>query len=302
MAVHKKSGFTLVELLVVIAIIGVLVALLLPAVQAAREAARRSSCGNNLKQMGLAFHNYHDTFLTLPPGNLGYADVQPGSSRISGSATGNNGFYAGMMGWPAFILPFVEAQNVHDTINFSQLAWTNERNEGATGVDPNGGPDNRFAAENMPDVFACPSAFSLGPDRQFKDYAVNSGTVFSACCPERATTCNGIGYKQSSVRFRDITDGTATTFMHMEQQHSWVGNTLPCNPFFWVTHNSNGLVMGTYGINSSGENGRRARGPHPGGIQVTMCDASVRFASETTATSVYRATCSRNGGEVNTIE
>lgn len=100
-----RRGFTLVELLVVIAIIGILVALLLPAVQAAREAARRMSCGNNLKQYGLAMHNYHDTFNTLPPGGLW--TMQSSDWNVKA------------LSWHARILPYVEQQTVYDKINWA---------------------------------------------------------------------------------------------------------------------------------------------------------------------------------------
>src|SRR5262245_49230386 len=101
----RKLGFTLVELLVVIAIIGILVALLLPAVQAAREAARRMQCGNNLKQIGLALHNYHDTFKSLPIGLLGAGAGQPTPSSA------DDGF-----GWGCALLPFLEQQALYDRV------------------------------------------------------------------------------------------------------------------------------------------------------------------------------------------
>ena len=102
----KRSGFTLVELLVVIAIIGILVALLLPAVQAAREAARRMSCGNNLKQIGLALHNYHDTYKTMPPAIV-YTRPPAQNAR-------NGRPY---WGWGALVLPYVEQTPLHDALD-----------------------------------------------------------------------------------------------------------------------------------------------------------------------------------------
>src|SRR5690242_14448588 len=106
-------GFTLIELLVVIAIIGVLVALLLPAVQQAREAARRSQCKNNLKQMGLAMHNYHDTNNSFPPGYLGY----PAASGLGCSAIFNTSPYAQGWGWSVYLLPNLDQANLYNALN-----------------------------------------------------------------------------------------------------------------------------------------------------------------------------------------
>ncbi len=99
---RQKSGFTLVELLVVIAIIGILVALLLPAVQAAREAARRMSCGNNLHQIGIALHNYHDTYKSFPPAAIWKREKNGPGSAYAGAGSHRN--YT----WIALILPFME--------------------------------------------------------------------------------------------------------------------------------------------------------------------------------------------------
>src|SRR5690606_18181536 len=108
------QGFTLVELLVVIAIIGILVALLLPAVQAAREAARRMSCGNNLKQLGLALQNYHDTYKVFPPAHIPFNTAYPTTPRNETSAD-NYG-----PSWMVLILPFMEQQPLHSKIDWSQ--------------------------------------------------------------------------------------------------------------------------------------------------------------------------------------
>src|SRR5688500_11661433 len=115
-ALGVRIGFTLVELLVVIAIIGVLVALLLPAVQAAREASRRSSCGNNAKQLTLAFQNYHDTLNSMPPGNVW-------TSAMYGTDSNPGGQIMGSFGWPAFILPYMEANTVYERIDFKLPAY-----------------------------------------------------------------------------------------------------------------------------------------------------------------------------------
>src|SRR6476620_7242903 len=120
----KRSAFTLVELLVVIAIIGVLVALLLPAVQAAREAARRMQCSNHLKQIGLALQNYHDHYHSLPPAYVADADGKP------------------MHSWRVLILPYLEQKALYDKYNFNE---------------PWNGPNNSKLHNEVVRVFCCPS-------------------------------------------------------------------------------------------------------------------------------------------------
>ena len=155
---QKSRAFTLVELLVVIAIIGILIALLLPAVQAAREAARRTSCTNNLKQISLACHNFHDTYRKLPPSC--YWDETPS--------------------WFALVLPFLEGGNLHDAWDFT-LRWHRD-------------PQAR-ARETEVDTYQCPSrqrpqklspsGVYFGephPAATYGDYAGNGGTE-SVCCP-----------------------------------------------------------------------------------------------------------------------
>src|SRR6056297_3306690 len=125
---RSSRGFTLIELLVVIAIIAVLVALLLPAVQQAREAARRSSCKNNLKQIGLAFHNYHDVFQVLPDGgNDATGDLSDPDwpfNTAGGCSDCCNANNRGMWNWMYQIMPFIEAKNLYDETSDSEVYST----------------------------------------------------------------------------------------------------------------------------------------------------------------------------------
>src|SRR5438105_13693240 len=139
MSLRFRRGFTLVELLVVIAIIGVLVALLLPAVQAAREAARRSQCMNNLRQIGLALHTYHDTFGRFPPSYL----TVPGGSPAMGKPDPDNGD-AGP-GWTALMLivPQIEQVNLYQSFDQNAPSWS---------------PKNAIPAQRSVKTYLCPSA------------------------------------------------------------------------------------------------------------------------------------------------
>ena len=136
--IRRRPGFTLVELLVVIAIIGILVALLLPAIQAAREAARRAECSNNLKQFGVALHNYHDTFNKFPAG------IGP-AVKATPTATVWDGWNA--WGGIAPLTGFLEQQQLYD-----QIVWDVYWNWNASGTN-----DNRFVADTRVDGFTCPS-------------------------------------------------------------------------------------------------------------------------------------------------
>ncbi len=173
---RRPPGFTLVELLVVIAIIGILVALLLPAVQAAREAARRMQCGNNLKQIALATHNFHDTFKRFPPGILGPGDY----TSVPGAAASNPQQFVGTL---AFILPFMEGQNVHDQItttcdlnvdHFCVAPWLPN-----AGVWWNRVPNTRAAAQTKIGGFLCPSANPYNNTVGTFIYTYINGDVFT---------------------------------------------------------------------------------------------------------------------------
>lgn len=308
----RRAGFTLVELLVVIAIIGILVALLLPAVQAARESARRMQCSNNLKQMGLAVHNYEFAFHKLPPGSYGPMNANGVTCCPPGWRDPRNaGLPWGHFSWSAVILPFLEQQTLYDQINFNvpayaesipeDLGWGAERG-------PAGNPANRFAANNQPSVYVCPSAYRIKPKNQFKDYGINHGT--GACCPERRSDkgrFNGVAFVNSYLPLAEVVDGTSNTFLFLEFGHfanrSWTSRNKGTNQFFWVHHVSQGYVACCHhnGVptppNDRSFNNRAAQSAHPGGVQVTMLDGSVKFVSNTVNAAVYRATFTRAGGE-----
>ena len=198
------------------------------------------------------------------------------------------------------MLPYLEQTALHDSINFGQLAWTNDKGDSyfqEYGVDANGGPDNQFAAENMPNLFVCPSSPRRGPATEFKDYAINAGRRGNSCCPERATQFDGIANKNSGHKMAEIIDGTSNTFMFLEQSHIDFGQRMTDEPassnaFFWVNHASQGYVDGDFYINQVSNNttGRIARGFHPGGITASMCDGSVTFVAETIGRDPWRAT------------
>lgn len=317
----KRRAFTLIELLVVIAIIAILIALLLPAVQQAREAARRSQCGNNLHQLALAFHNYESANGLLPPGSIGGGLLANGNFAAPWVDPQRACCPWGHFSWSAIILPYVDGQNLYNRISFGTPAYAQtimEHNGGNFGVAmTDRGPavgtaaanPNSFAALNMPPLFACPSVSPVrGEANRYKDYALNANSN-GACCPERNGGHNGIGWLNSSVRFRDILDGTSTTFMLLEfahdGNHSWVSKGGGTNHFFFVHHPSQGYVepvlQGSTILtppNSNIQNARATHGPHVGGVQTAMADGHNLFINNVIDFKVYQGLFSRNGGEV----
>src|SRR3954467_2356133 len=148
------SGFTLIELLVVIAIIAVLISLLLPAVQSAREAARRAPCTNSLKQLGLALHGYHDTNGVFPPGSL----VLPGGNVLMGTPDPLTHDTGPGWAWGSLILPYLEQSPVHASLNFNLPCWR---------------PANTTGARASLGVFLCPSVSEASKSYEVKDQAGN---------------------------------------------------------------------------------------------------------------------------------
>jgi prepilin-type N-terminal cleavage/methylation domain-containing protein/prepilin-type processing-associated H-X9-DG protein len=307
-----RRGFTLVELLVVIAIIGVLVALLLPAVQAAREAARRSQCSNNLKQIGLALHNYHDSALLFPMGNF---------VRISGS--GVPPLRGDGWTWHSRILPFAEQGPLYDRI--SNVIGTDV---GGTTSAPQllAGRDTRLG------IFQCPSHPNPGSNNPSKNgyqlstyNGVCGDTTFNDDQLDAATDIgyrgNGMFFMNSRVGFAEVIDGTSNTFHVAEVQDDLKGspnsNRMPGSDreynFADGSDNNPPTDISEYLVgmetddpinantrDSNGHfnnDGEYAGSYHPGGAQFLLGDGSVRFVSQTINMTIYRALSTRDGRE-----
>jgi prepilin-type N-terminal cleavage/methylation domain-containing protein/prepilin-type processing-associated H-X9-DG protein len=203
MNANPRRGFTLIELLVVIAIIGVLIALLLPAVQAAREAARRAQCVNNLKQIGLAMHNYHSSTDTFPLG-ASLAPCDPGTTH-NWSCWGAN----------ALLLPYLEQSAVYSSINFS---WAPEPYAEPTpqdaGYKSTGGYINATAYNTKLFVFLCPSDGNAGKVDMNSYHASVGTTTYNTGQHTPAST--GVFGMQENYGIRDVLDGTSTTIAYAE--------------------------------------------------------------------------------------
>jgi prepilin-type N-terminal cleavage/methylation domain-containing protein len=307
---RSRTAFTLVELLVVIAIIGILVALLLPAVQAAREAARRMQCGNNLKQIALSLHNYHDTHGKFPMGNI---------VDISGGTPGGDGWT-----WHVRILPFIEQSPLFDRV--SRVVGTNIGGE-TSAEQLLAGRDTKLT------FFQCPSHPSLvvNPSKNAYHVSTYNGVIGTTCFNDDqmdATTDigyrpgNGIFHLNTCVRIADVTDGTSNTLMVAEVPDEVKGtpnsNRLPgSDRRYCFTANGDGnpptditeFLVGMEAndpINANhrdaagfyNNNGEYAGSYHPGGAQFALTDGSVRFITQTINMTTYQGLGSRDGGEV----
>ena len=269
---RPRRGFTLIELLVVIAIIGVLVGLLLPAVQQAREAARRTSCVNNMKQLALAIHNYKDVNKVLPAGWRKPADL----TNFSPS----NNFW----GWGAFILPFTEDSALYDQIDFDQ-AWINSGSSSipATPLAGRCCPSDTMGLLNTKENNSGKSNY-LG---SFGNKPLNTANF--------TTTANrGVFTENSALRFKDIVDGTSKTILLGERVGDrskgglWVGvRSMDSKPYTAVGRgpDSAGNVINT--VNGSNQ-WTLSVSNHPGGANVAMVDGSVAFLTNSINVTAYR--------------
>ena len=323
----RRRGFTLVELLVVIAIIGILVALLLPAIQAAREAANRTECANNLKQIGLAVQNYHDTYNTMPLG-------------VWATSTGNWG-----SSWWTGILPFAEQGAGYDQLIFvgSHPGWT------ARGSGIHNG--SVFHNINIP-MMACPSSplDAMGDTGGGKVInrphytgiaGATDGNGFTNKTREQRACCNccntqarvalisagGMLLPNDSKRFASATDGTSTTIIvgecsdfvrdgsgkkqaQINSNHGWLmgtpnrqkvpagtGRFSRCFNITTIRYPINSITTLMDGVaNNDGQN-NGIYSPHPGGAQVCLLDGSVQYLNDSIDMFTLRCLATRHDGE-----
>ncbi|MEW4562814.1 DUF1559 domain-containing protein [Bremerella sp. JC770] len=321
----RRSGFTLVELLVVIAIIGVLIALLLPAVQQAREAARRIQCNNKIKQLGLALHNYHDTYLKFPAG------AQMGDGETTSCTASGRG-----IPWTVAILPFLELNNLYDQVDMTGTFICTEQ-EG-------GDADNMAVWRTSVEAYQCPSFPASSTENNHSNYygVMGGGDSDEGNCQSsnigRRFYINGILFQNSRTKFASIVDGSSNTFLVGETRYqlldggrgddhyqgwastnrgggSSVTGTLAaaqiqinscggdCNgDKYDTTFNTGGGSYAVPGGLGQGLHQRTFGSYHPGGCLFLLGDASVHFVSETIDLTVYQNLAIRDDGNVVSIK
>ncbi len=310
----RAGGFTLVELLVVIAIIGVLVALLLPAVQAARESARRTSCSNNLKQIGTGLIDYSDAKITFPPG------VQEACYKCDG------------WNWPTFILDFIEQSAIYGQLNLKTPPGSAPNT--STNAANWSGPTNQVIP-----IFLCPSTARLAPFRtpegRIGDFVANGhwDTNEGLACMDYGgvdgpndTAINpidkkpygkyrgillGVSDQKGSPRTarkvspRKISDGLSHTMMVAETSgRGWNKRKLQVTGA-WAYQNNTFAIRNSINLpepplkptDATAWTYDEIFSDHPGGAQVLMCDGSVQFLRETIDVQLLYALASRDGGE-----
>ena len=310
----RGRGFTLIELLVVIAIIAVLVALLLPAVQQAREAARRAQCKNNLKQIGLAIHNYESSLRVFPPGRLGFPMVFSAQAQM---------------------LPYMDGASLYNLLDFNKAPSFGTPSVPMT--------QNEIAARTTIAGFLCPSDLGQMNGNDFGPTNYVACTGNGTGIANSINTGNGVMFSRSSVRFRDVTDGMTNTICFSEQTLGIGGNpsSVGSNPQYpefevlelvsatpttdaacvpgggtwsgirgakWLNgHYGDTLYNHFYGPNARqfdcGNQSHNfgltaARSRHKGGVHALLCDGSVRFISDSLDLSIWRGLGTRAGGEL----
>lgn len=253
---------TLVELLVVIAIIGILVGLLLPAVQAAREAGRKIQCQNNLKQVGLAIQNYESAIKTLPPGCLQWRPFR-GNPNLKNFA------------WSAMILPYMEQTTLHSLVNFNV---------------PFDHPLNSIAAKTPLSVYLCPTVPTHETARGRTDY----GGMYGQRITTRTNTDNGLLIYNRAIKFREVTDGITNTLIVSEDSKGPDGEWINGNNVF---EQSGGINDPKVWI---GDN--EIRSQHTGGAMTLFCCGRTQFLSDSIDTLTLAAMITRSEADNANVE
>jgi prepilin-type N-terminal cleavage/methylation domain-containing protein len=293
--VVPRAGFTLIELLVVIAIIAVLIALLLPAVQKVREAASRTQCANNLKQLGLACHSYHDAYQQLPPGRIG----------------------GGFLTWPVLLMPYIEEENYYKTFDLTRryrdqpasldprkaikiLYCPTRRSPPQVSIEEINANDPRGATGD----YACSAGHRNNTPNRF-----NQADALGAIIIGESTVANNVitSFK-SRTRFASISDGLSNTLL-IGEKHVAVGrfgfNTSGDTCVYsgeniqpWGRALGEGLALVSDITFTSTTNDQRFGSWHSGVCQFVFGDGSVRPISNSTSGTTLGLLCIRNDGEV----
>jgi prepilin-type N-terminal cleavage/methylation domain-containing protein/prepilin-type processing-associated H-X9-DG protein len=276
---HRRNGLSLIELLVVIAIVGALIALLFPAVQSAREAARRTTCLNQLKQIGIALHSYHEALRVFPPGYI--------------YKRGTEGNHAGF-GWGAMILPRLEQQALYDQFEWNAPLW---------------GPQNERPRKTHLAAFLCPSdpnsegEFVMMGDDEFA-MGCYVGSFGPGDMDEFQEDRRGMFSRNSFTRTRDVRDGLSNTMMvgeringpfrgttahgvHVTYETTWSGAVREITDFS-DDHGHMVLFQAGHTPNHELSDDRDVSAPHPHGAHFLMADGSVRFVEETIDADLYQ--------------
>ncbi len=322
----KRKGFTLIELLVVIAIIAILVALLLPAVQQAREAARRTQCKNNLKQIGLALHNYHDIYNTFPPGRT--------RNTYSGIT---DAWYTGNIAWLPRLLPQIDQAPLYNTIdwNLGQGTGSTDGDGGVNGTNPTGARRQIIPAFRCPTdpgngsiTWTTPAGVRVSGSPSNTGYASGNYVGNVGRATRLTTNTPGVFGQNSQMRFRDVTDGTSNVLAVSEcvigfyrestndggnntdcvsgskdtsttrmAGNSWFYSYFPQSAFFNTYVGPNNKKSVDCGVNSDRVNAA-ARSLHVGGVQAVLCDGSVKFISENIDLTTWNNLGNKSDGNV----